>query len=422
VTDPRTPLRIAYSTGQYPRATDRFIQREVAALRRRGCVIVTFAARRGAETAPADDGVRTEAAATTYLSEQPLTAVAGAITGLCLRTPGRFWRSLRLAIATRSPGLRSLVDQLLYFVEACVLVRSMRQQGLVHLHNHFADSSCTIAMLAAELGGFTFSFALHGPAVFFEASRWRLDEKLRRAEFVACISHFARSQGMLFCRPPVWARLHVVHCGVDPSAYEVRRHVGRGCRLLFTGRLAPQKGLPILLEAVALLRPAHPDLRLDLVGDGPEASLLRAEVQRRDLSGHVVFHGYRSEAEVARCLQASDVFVMSSFAEGLPVVLVEALASGVPVIAPRIAAIPELVEDDVTGLLVAPGDPLALADALDRLLCDAALRRRLGGAGRRRIEQDFDSDKEAAWLGQLLDAARTGLPMPVRATAARAQQ
>jgi glycosyltransferase involved in cell wall biosynthesis len=400
--------RIAYLTGEYPRATDTFIQREVAALRARGLTVETCSIRRtgaGHHTGPEQ---KAEAAGTFHVLEAtraPRRLIAAHLAAW--RRPRAWLRALRLAWRTSPGGIRPTLYQLIYLAEAAVLAQHLRARGLTHLHNHIAMSSCTVAMLASEMSGISYSFTLHGPDIFYAPHRWRLDEKIARARFVACISHFARSQAMAFSSPEHWGKLHVVHCGVDPARYDGPAPEAPA-HLLFVGRLAAVKGVPVLLEAMQGLIADHPGLRLTLVGDGPERGAL--EARAGGLRGPVEFVGYKSQGEVAALLREATALVLPSFAEGLPVVLMEALAARVPVVATRIAGVAELVEEGVSGLLVAPGDPVALRDALARLLADPALRARMGEAGRARVVAAFDSAREAAWLAALFDGYAKGTP------------
>jgi colanic acid/amylovoran biosynthesis glycosyltransferase len=317
---------------------------------------------------------------------------------------------LALAWNICPPGIRAMARQVAYFAEAAMLVRLIRKHDLSHLHNHFADSSCSVAVIAAAMGGITYSFTIHGPTEFFEPKYWRIDEKVRRALFVNCISHFCRSQVMLFAPPDCWKKLRIVHCGVDPDAFEVKRHQGRGGRLLFVGRLAAIKGLPIILEVLARLE----DVTLDIVGDGPDRQLLEAQARALNISSRVRFLGYQSQQHIRGLFKQADVFVMSSFAEGVPVVLMEAMAAGIPVVAPRIAGIPELVRDGQSGLLVAPGDVNEMASAVDRLLRDAALRNRFAIAARHDVERDFNIQTESRWLAEIVSSAIAGRSIGIR--------
>ena len=392
-------LRLGYLTGQYPRATDTFIQREVASLRAQSHHVQTFAVRAPAPSDQAPQGLAEARRTTIYLL--PPRGLAMAHLRELVASPGRYLEALGLAWRTCPPGAGAMVKQLAYFLEAGLLAAQMRKLALAHLHNHFADSSCSVAMLAAAIGGLSFSFTLHGPAEFFELSRWRLDEKVRRARFVVCISSFCRSQAMIAAAPESWDKLRIVHCGVDVGLFPARRHEGRGRRLLFVGRLAPVKGGFVLIAALAQL----PDVTLDIVGDGPSREALAERAAALGLADRVVFHGYMDETGVRDRLAAADVFVLTSFAEGVPVVLMEALAAGVPAVATRIAGIPELIDDGVTGLLVPPAEPTATADAVRRLLDDPELRNRIAAAGREKVEREFNLETESERLANLMTTA-----------------
>jgi colanic acid/amylovoran biosynthesis glycosyltransferase len=401
-------LRLAFMTGEYPRATDTFIQREVAALRALGHHVQTFSVRMPPPSKNAEAEILAARKSTIYLL--PPRSLVIAHLAQVLSSPKRYLAALALAWKTCPAGLRAMARQFAYFAEAAMLVRLVKKHGLSHLHNHFADSSCSVAMIAAAMGGITYSFTIHGPTEFYEPKVWRIDEKVRRALFVNCISHFCRSQVMLFAPLDCWDKLRIVHCGVDPDAFEVKRHEGRGGRLLFVGRLAAMKGLPILLEVLARLDGAT----LDIVGDGPDRQLLEERVRGLNVSSRVKFFGYQSQQRVRKLLKQADLFVMSSFAEGVPVVLMEAMAAGVPVVATRIAGISELVRDGHTGLLVAPGDVNEMANAVDRLLGDADLRNRFAIAARLDIERDFNIQIESRWLATIVITTLSGGSVGIR--------
>lgn len=406
---------VAYLTGQYPRATDTFIKREVDHLRAHGVPVETHTIRRTGPEHMVSDAVREEQARTFAVLEaakRPGT-LAGAHAGLLARRPGAWMRALRLAWRTRPPGTKNALWQGFYFLEAGVLAARLRAIGARQIHNHFGDSSCTVAMLAAEMAGVPLSFTLHGPAEFYAPDHWRLDEKVARAAMVACIGHFARSQAMLFSDEAHWDRIRIVHCGVEPDALPPLgpvsvRDGGAGPRLLFVGRLAAVKGAPLLLDAMAALARRHADARLTFVGDGPDRAALERRVDAAGLRDRVTFTGYLDPAGVAARLREADALVLPSFAEGVPVVLMEAMATAIPVVTTRIAGIPELVEDGVSGLVVPPGDVAALTGALERLAADHDLGVRLGRAGRETVVAGYDVRVEAAWLRRLLDGAAAG--------------
>ncbi len=399
---------IAYLTGEYPRATDTFIQREVAALRQHGLDIRTCSIRRTGPEHLIGPEQQAEAKRTYYVLEEaakPLMVLKAHRTALL--HPRRYFCGLKLAWRTAPKGLRGRVFNLIYFMEAVVLANWMLRCGITHLHNHIAKASCTVAMLASTISGRPYSFTLHGPDIFFEPYHWRLDEKIARASFVACISDFCRSQAMLFSAPENWSKLHVIHCGVDPARYgDPIPHTGQ--ILLFVGRLAAVKGIFVLFEALKKLDDLH-NIQLRVVGDGPERGALEAVAQRDRLP--VVFTGYRSQAEVAGELERADAFVLPSFAEGLPVVLMEALAAGLPAIASQIAGIPELIQPGLTGVLVPPGNANELALAIRHVLSCTDTARSLGERGRQVVAEHFDSSIEAARLASLL-APSVGIGCP----------
>jgi glycosyltransferase involved in cell wall biosynthesis len=394
-------MKIAYLTGEYPRATDTFILREVQALRKQGLDIVTCSVR----TTPAAHHVgpeqKAEAAATfnvLAVAKNPVKLVLCHLRAML--QPKRYMCALRLALRTSPPGVRNHLFQFFYFLEAAVLADHLHQEGVDHLHNHIASSSCTLAMITSEMSGIPYSFTMHGPDIFFEPVHWRIDAKIATATFVACISYFCRSQAMIFSASQHWKKLHIIHCGVDPEGY------GPGPRperptLLFVGRLAAVKGVPVLFEALTSIIKDHPTVLLRLIGDGPERQRLAAQAAAMNLTDHIEFCGYRSQSEVAEALSMTDVFVLPSFAEGVPVVLMEAMASGVPVVTSRIAGVPELVEDGVSGILVPPGTAPQLVYALNTLLKEAALREEMGRAGREKVKHEFNTENESKKLKQL---------------------
>lgn len=395
-------MRIGYLTGTYPRATDTFIQREVFTLRDLGVDVRTFAVRRPSASHLVGEEQRQERDRTTYLLPPALPQLLTAHLGLLFKHPGRYLGGLKLAVQTRQPGLRGLLYQLVYFIEAGLLAHHLQQQQVEHLHNHLGDSSCTVAMLAAHLGDRPYSFTLHGPYIFYEPYRWRLNTKIERAKFVICISHFCRSQAMYFAPFAAWPKLHIIHCGVDPDQFQPVHHDKPGSQLLYVGRLSAAKGLPILLNSLAQLQGDYPDLRLTVVGDGEDRQLLEQFARQRGVSDRVLFVGYQSQTEVRAAMAQTDVFVMPSFAEGVPVSLMEAMAAGVPVVTTRIAGISELVDDGVNGYLVSPGDSDALTAKIAQLLDEPTLRAEFGAAGRQKVMAEFNLAEEVDRLHDVL--------------------
>ena len=393
---------VAYLTGDYPKVSHTFILREVQAVRAAGVPVITCSIRQPPASEFKGQEEQQARAETFYViaaAKNPLRLMA-AHGRAVLRSPGIWASTLALAIRMRSPGLKALIWQLFYFLEAAVLADHLRRNRVRHLHNHFGNSSCSVAVLAARLADIPYSFTEHGPAIFFEVDRWSLPEKIARAKFVVAITHFCRSQLMLFSNPADWPKIGIVHCGVTPAFYR-REPGGNGKRVAFVGRLDPVKGALLLIEAMAEVLKTHPDATLTLAGDGPARAPAEARAAELGIAGAVHFAGFMTQGQVADLLANSDMLVLPSFAEGLPVVYMEALASRIPVVASRVAGVQELVEDGVTGYAVPPGDVATLVDRILRLMDNPNAARDMGEAGRSAVEQGFDIAREGAWLAQL---------------------
>lgn len=400
--DPPSP-RIAYLTGVYPLASHTFIQREIASLRALGSDIVITSIRQPEDKeiiGPEEEAALTETFYVLAAAKNVLRLLGDHLV-LLLKSPVCWLKTLRLALRTHRPGLKGFIWQFFYFAEAGVLARHLQKQGITHLHNHFADSSATVSMLASAFTGIPYSLTLHGPTEFFAPESWHLGEKVAQAKLVVCISHFARSQVMLFSDPAHWHKLRIVHCGVTPARYMANPSTSEtGMKLLFVGRLDPVKGLRVLMAAFEAARAQAPDIALSIIGDGEDRAWVEAEAAR---IGGIEVLGYRSQTYVAERLEQSDVLVLPSFAEGVPVALMEAMASARPVIATRVGGVQELVEDGVSGRVLAPGNVAELAVAFTDLAADPDRRQAMGEAGHAKVLAEFDIDKEARWLKALFE-------------------
>jgi len=260
----------------------------------------------------------------------------------------------------------------------------MMRKRLTHAHAHF---SSTVALLARRLFPITMSITIHGPDEFSDVAGFAMAQKVRDSVFVCAVSNFARSQILRACPSSEWGKIHVVALGVNADIYTPGqfREAPDPFEVISVGRLAPVKGHAVLVEALDLLRRQGRQVRLRIAGDGPERKNLEREVAARGLSGQVVFEGWLAQEKVLTLYRGADLFALSSFAEGVPVVLMEAMAMEIPCVAPCIHGIPELIEDGVSGLLVPPASPEKLAAAIGRLQDDGGLRRRIGAAGRQQI-------------------------------------
>jgi glycosyltransferase involved in cell wall biosynthesis len=388
--------KVGYLVSQYPAISHTFIRREVAALRAAGISINTYSVRRGDAEDPNGTYVILEQSAASFLVAH--------LHSLFTR-PVRYLSTIKLAASHRVPGVRAFFWSLLHFAEAIVLARQLRNDSIVRLHNHFANSAATVGLLASHFERMPWSVTLHGISEFDYPAGVLLAAKLEKARFAACASHFVMAQAMRSTRPAIWPRLSMVRCAVDPvdlPAKMTSAAVVDALRLICVGRLSPEKGHAGLIAVVAELLSQGRSFHLTLVGDGPELESLRALVQQHSIAEYVTFAGRLDEQATLAKIAEADALVLASFMEGLPVVLIEALALCVPVVASRVAGIPELVKHGETGLLFTPGDWNDLRSALESLIDNAELRERMALRGRERVLEEFVYPAAAAPLIPLL--------------------
>ncbi len=408
------PLRLAYLVSRYPAVSHTFILREVTALRRLGATVAVASVNppdRRNEQMTAEE--REEASSTYYIKQAGPVAALGAALHCLLRHPRGCLRALRQSL-TLGRGLQRLFA-LFYLVEAMMVLRWMERAELRHLHVHFATAGATVGMLVRALAPVGLSLTVHGPDEFDDVSAQHLRAKVQTADLVVCISQFARSQLMRLSPAGSWRKLHVCHLGVPaelPPAPALTTHDSAMPQLLCVGRLAPAKGQHLLLAACAVLQARGYHFQLTLIGEGEDGPDLRAHAYRMGLGGTVLFAGARNQIEVREAMRRADAFVLPSLAEGIPVVLMEAMASGMPCVSTPVNGIPELIRDGEDGLLAPPGDATALADCIARLLDDPVLCNRLAMSGRRRVREAFDLDRNVSALAALFSGLPTALGTP----------
>jgi colanic acid/amylovoran biosynthesis glycosyltransferase len=407
-------MKVAYLVNQYPKVSHTFIRREIAALERHGATVLRYALR-GWDAEVVDPEDRAELGRTHYLLYGGVLPLLGALFATLVTMPRRFAVALVLALRMSRRADRSWPYHLIYLAEACALVRSLRRHGGAdQLHAHFGTNAAEVAMLAGVLGGPPFSFTVHGPEEFDKPQFLGLAEKMRRANAVFAISAYGRSQLWRWAALPDWSKVRVVHCGLDAGFFGDDAVPPSGAaRLVCVGRLCEQKGQLLLVEAAALLAAEGLDFELVLAGDGEMRRDIEAAVERLGLAAKVRITGWISSAQVRNELTAARAMVLPSFAEGLPVVIMEALAVGRPVLSTYVAGIPELVRDGVEGWLFEAGSTAAAARAMRA--CLAATPEALaamGQAGRARVLARHQIDTEAA---RLLAAWRESAPVRDRA-------
>jgi colanic acid/amylovoran biosynthesis glycosyltransferase len=407
--DHPTPGAVAYLVSHYPTISHTFIRREVEALRAAGVPVTTFSVHRPADAEILSAADRREIAGTTFVLGDN-AGIARSHLRTMLRHPGAYLATLAHALRTGQATPQARLKQFFYFGEAIRLFDLMRARQLRWLHVHFPNNAADIARLVTHLGTliepahpWSWSISLHGPTEFSNVEKADLAAKVRSAAFVACISDFCRSQVMAESEPIDWPKLHIVHMGVDVDRFQPKSVADPHDRLrvLFVGRLVAEKGVPLLLDAATMLRDRGVDFELEIVGAGPLEPALRLGISRRGLADVVSLSGPIGQDDLPARYAWADVFCLPSFAEGLPVVLMEAMMCELPVVTTAIAAIPELVHDGETGLLVSAGRPDLIADAIQRLALDPALREKLGAAGRTAVLKEHDGMVNGAALAAI---------------------
>ncbi|CAL8968646.1 D-inositol-3-phosphate glycosyltransferase [Propionicimonas sp. T2.31MG-18] len=387
---------VAYLVSQYPLISHTFIEREIEGLRALGTPVHTFSIREPGDLM--SDAMRAEAGRTTVLQDswgEIARASARAFAG----HPAAGFASLRRALSTGEARPRSRVWQAFYVAEALRLLAELERLGVRHVHAHFANNGADVARAAIAHarsvdpdGGWRWSFTMHGPTEFEAVERFDLAGKVASADRVACISDFTRSQLMRLSDPADWTKLEVVHMSVDTDRFVPppdARAQGDALRILDVGRLVPEKGAPVLLDAVSLLVERGVPVEVRLVGSGDLGEDLARTITSRGLSDVVTLVGPVGQDEILSEYHWADVFCLPSFQEGLPVVLMEAMATCLPVVTSTINGIPELVRDGANGYLLPPGRADLLADALERLAADPALRASLGERARADVVAGF---------------------------------
>ena len=381
-----TTKAIAYLCSEYPAISHTFIYREIESLRRAGMTVHTASIRKPSNLKVMTPAEQTEAAETLMVLSMPLPSMIGAHLHCMKQSPAGYLRMAAAGLRLLTSGPKSLVKAVAYFVEAGILLQWIHRHGITHIHEHFANPTAIVAILMKTYGGVSYSISVHGPDIFYTVDSAMLAEKIRQAAFVRCISHYCRSQIMRISEPHTWHKHHIVRCGVDPDLYiprpEPRNNVPN---LLCVGRLVSAKGQYILLEACALLKKEGLHFQLTIIGDGPDKLILEKAAASGNLNGSVTFTGALGQDKVRDYYDRADLFVLASFAEGVPVVLMEAMAKEIPVISTRITGIPELIEHEKDGLLATPGDSDDLANQIRKLLNNPQQRRDLGVSGRQKV-------------------------------------
>lgn len=394
---------IAYLLSEYPGVSHTFFFREIQALRERGVLIKTASINSVVE--PPDgfsSAERAETAQTYYIkSGSKLLALFRAL-GIAVCNPGVTMRGLREVFQLDPLSLHATTFGFLYLIEALLLGQWMRKQKCSHLHVHFAGAVATVAMITAASWRIPYSMTVHGPDDFYHIDTYYLRRKAESASFVLCISNFCRSQLVRLVPHSLWNKFHVCPLGVDETIFFPEpREANDIFRLVSVGRLHPSKGQSVLLHAVKQLVDRGFALHLDLVGGGVDRVHLDRIVAEEGLGRFVTLHGALSNTSTRALLQGADLFVLSSFAEGVPVALMEAMAKEIACIGTVVGGIAELIRSGEEGILVAPSSVEDLSDAIAFLIEHPERRLELAKAGRAKVLAKYNLSRNAALLADI---------------------
>ena len=398
--------KLAYLVSQYPKVSHSFIRREILALERRGWHITRLSVR-GWDAELVDPADLSELEKTVFVLKGGAAALAAAVFSQLLRAPRRFLSALGLALRMTRSSDRPFLWHLIYLAEACWIVPRLARQGISHLHAHFGTNPAEVAMLAGHLAGIGYSLTIHGPEEFDRAPSIHLGEKIRRAEFVVAISSYGRSQLYRNVEQDHWSKIKVVHCGID-TAFSALDTVtpSEAPRLVCVGRLCGEKGQLLLVQAAATLAQEGRKFTLVLVGDGDLRPEIERLVEKYGLADHIEMIGWASAERVKQEILKSRALVLPSFAEGLPVVLMEAMCLGRPVLTTYIAGIPELVIDGKAGWLFPAGSEEELVRAMRACLeTPTDILRIMGDLARVRALERHGIEDQADILTGLLETA-----------------
>jgi glycosyltransferase involved in cell wall biosynthesis len=397
-------MRIAYFTNSYPAVSHTFIRREIHALEEDGVTVNRYALRPSWGLADVAD--EAEVAKTRYIFAANISELVWCVVAAFGR-PIDLIKTICLALKVGWRSDRGLMRHFAYLIEAIVLAAWCRKACITHIHAHFGTNPATIVMLASQISGIGYSFTAHGPDEYERATLLALDTKLRRAVFAVCVSSYGRSQLMRWTNPDQWHKIALVHCGLDATYFDdASTKVPESRRFVCVARLEEQKAHLTLIAAARRLLEAGLDFEILLIGDGSMRPQIEREIRAAGLERQIKITGWLSGERVKSELVAARALILPSFAENLPVVLMEAMASARPVISTYVAGIPELVIPGETGWLVPASDVVALAGAMREVLMESVERLTdMGLRGRARVVESHDVRKEAAALKTLFITA-----------------
>jgi glycosyltransferase involved in cell wall biosynthesis len=396
-------MKIAYLVNQYPKVSHSFIRREILALEAQGVEIKRFSIRSCGEQL-VDRLDLEELNKTHFILALGIIGLLNSLVKTFLLTPRLFISALQLTLKIGYGSERGLLRHFAYLAEACVLSFLLKKQGIRHIHAHFGTNSTTVAMLCSVLGDFTYSFTIHGPEEFDQIKAIALPEKIQRALFVVTISSYGKSQVYRWCDYRDWQKIHIIHCGLEEKFITAQvSPIPNENNIVCVGRLCPQKGQLLLLEALGKLKTKGIDFQLTLVGDGELRQEVELLAKKLGIESQIEITGWASSDQVIEKIKQAKLMVLPSFAEGLPVVIMESLALGIPVISTYVAGIPELVVPEKSGWLVPASDIDSLVETIAKAInLPVETLQMMGKTGQEKVREQHNIEIEAGKLKDLL--------------------
>ena len=392
-------MRVTYIINQYPKVSHTFIRREILALERLGIEVQRIAMRGWSDRQIDADDVK-EQSKTQYVLKQGAFLLCVSALKILLSKPGAFFTAIKLAFKMSIKADRSMIYHLIYLLEACQALEWSTKFGATHIHAHFGTNPSEVAMLMGVLGNRPYSFTVHGPEEFDRPRFLKIADKIDRSKFVVAISSFGKSQLQRWVDYAQWQKIKIVHCGLESSFYQIdTTDFPTKPQLVCVGRICEQKGQLLLIEAAKKLADLHVDFELVLAGDGEMRQEAEALIEQYALQSKIKITGWISSEAVRKLILNSQVLVLPSFAEGLPVVIMEAMALKRPVISTYIAGIPELVKHQENGWLCVAGDVEDLTQTMQNALSTPIERlQEMGNAAHITAIARHNIDIEAAKL------------------------
>jgi len=399
-------MRIAYFINRYPEVSHSFIRREITELEKQGVDVIRFSIHRG-ESDLVDPRDLNELQHMHYLKERGAGKILRCVLWVLLGSPVNFVKALLMAISMGRDSSVGVVKHLFYLTEACILGAWVQEYHVKHIHAHFGTNPAAVVLLVKLLYGISYSFTVHGPIEFDAPEALSLGKKIEYASFVVAISSFCRSQMFRWCGHDCWKKIHIVHCALGEDFLSAKATpVPDNRRLVCVGRLGEQKGQLLLIEAVHRLKEQGCLFDLVLAGDGPMRQEIEHLIDHYGLSDQVNITGWISGEQVLQEIAASRALVLPSFAEGLPVVIMEACALRRPVLTTYIAGIPELIHHSESGFLIPAGSVDAIATMLlDLLEMDASALNAIGENAYKCVYKDHNIHTECVRLKSLFQTA-----------------